>query len=204
MSGLCIRSDFTDYYDMLSDDKSIITYNRYLSQSKQRGTALKYLRSLGIKTLEIKQVNTFFRGDGPIVVYTDPQGHNGNGKRIMTVDDAVRTYGNCIASKYLNTDGMTIKYLQIGKRRFTLYFKKEITQSLDIGTLIDIKESSPEYNRLVGLPIFSIDYISDGQYMIATDFNEVENLSMIGMNRYLDSNTVINEIIDSLLIYNKI
>jgi hypothetical protein len=189
---------------MLSDDKSIITYNRYLSQSKQRGAALKYLRSLGIKTLEIKQVNTFFRGDGPIVVYTDPQGHNGSGKRIMTVDDAVRTYGNCIASKYWNTDGMTIKYLQIGKRRFSLYFKKETTQSLEIGTLIDIRENSPEYNRLVGLPIFSIDYISDGQYMIATDFNEVENLSMIGMNRYLDSNTVINEIVDSLLIYNKI
>ena len=40
--------------------------------------------------------------------------------------------------------------------------------------------------------------------MIATDFNEVENLHNINMDRYLDSNTVITEIIDALTVYNKI
>lgn len=204
MSGLCIKSDYTDFYDILSNNNSIITYNRYLSQCKQRGSALKYLRSLGIKTLDIKQVNQFFRGDGPIVVYKDPMGHNGNGKAIMSVDDAMQYYSNCVASNYYNKDGFTIKYLQIGKRRFSLCFKKNETETLDVGTLVDIKENTPEFNRLIGLPIFSIDYISNGCEMIATDFNEVENLHNINMDRYLDSSTVITEIIDALTVYNKI
>lgn len=204
MSGLCIKSDYTDFYDVLSNNNSIITYNRYLSQCKQRGSALKYLRSLGIKTLDIKQVNQFFRGDGPIVVYKDPMGHHGNGKAIMSVDDAMQYYSNCVASNYYNKDGFTIKYLQIGKRRFSLCFKKNEAETLDVGTLIDIKESNSEFNRLIGLPIFSIDYISNGYEMIATDFNEVENLHNINMDRYLDSNTVITEIIDALTVYNKI
>lgn len=204
MSGLCIKSDYTDFYDVLSNNNSIITYNRYLSQCKQRGSALKYLRSLGIKTLDIKQVNQFFRGDGPIVVYKDPMGHHGNGKAIMSVDDAMQYYSNCVASNYYNKDGFTIKYLQIGKRRFSLCFKKNDAETLDVGTLIDIKENTSEFNRLIGLPIFSIDYISNGCEMIATDFNEVENLHNINMDRYLDSNTVITEIIDALTVYNKI
>lgn len=204
MSGLCIKSDYTDFYDVLSNNNSIITYNRYLSQCKQRGSALKYLRSLGIKTLDIKQVNQFFRGDGPIVVYKDPMGHHGNGKAIMSVDDAMQYYSNCVASNYYNKDGFTIKYLQIGKRRFSLCFKKNEAETLDVGTLIDIKENTSEFNRLIGLPIFSIDYISNGCEMIATDFNEVENLHNINMDRYLDSNTVITEIIDALTVYNKI
>ena len=204
MSGLCIKSDFTDFYDALSNDNSIITYNRYLSKCKQRGSALKYLRSLGIKTIDIKQVTQFFRGDGPIVVYKDPMGHGGNGKAIMTVDEAMQSYSNCVASKYYNTDGFTIKYLQIGRRRFSLCFKKSTTETLDIGTLVDIKEIAPEYNRLIGLPIFSIDYISNGREMIATDFNEVENLHKLGMDRYISASDVITEIVNALTVYNKI
>lgn len=204
MGGLCIKSDFKDYYDILSEDNSIITYNRYISQCKQRGSALKYLRSLGIRTLEIKQVNQFFRGDGPIVVYTDPKGHHSVGKNVMTVDDAVQSYSNCIASKYYNTDNLTIKYLQIGKRRLTLCFKRNKSMSLELGTLIDIKENTAEYNRLIGLPIFSIDYISDGQEMIATDFNEVEDLHRLGIDNYISAYDIVQEIKDALTVYNKI
>lgn len=204
MSGLCIKSDYTDFYDVLSNKNSIITYNRYISQCKQRGSALKYLRSIGIKTIDIKQVNQFFRGDGPIVVYKDPMGHHGSGKEIMSVDEAMQYYSNCVASNYYSKDSFTIKYLQIGKRRFSLCFKKSETKTLDMGTLIDIKEVNSEFNRLIGLPIFSIDYISNGHEMIAIDFNEVENLHNIGMDRYVNSNTVITEIIDALTVYNKI
>lgn len=204
MSGLCIQSDFTDFYDILSDNNSIITYNRYIGNCMQRGSALKYLKRLGIKTLNIQQVNKFFRGDGPIVVYTDPKKHNGNGKVIMSVDEAMLYHENCVASSYYSNDGLTIKYLQIGKRRFTLYFKKTDKYSLNMGTLVDIRETTPEYNRLFGLPIFSIDYISNGKEMIATDFNQVENLGRLGINRFISSNDIIAEIKDALTIYNKV
>lgn len=202
MSKLNINSDFTDYYDVLSDKNSIITYNRFLADSKQRGTALKYLRSIGIKTVELKQVNKFFRDDGPIIVYTNPKGHHGEGKKILSVDEALQSYENSIACKYYE-DTVTIKYVQIGKRRFTLCFQKFDPVTLNMGRLISIRESTPEYNRLVGLPIFSIDYISNGHEMLATDFNEVENLQRIGMNNYISARDVVAEIEESLKIYNK-
>ena len=204
MCNLCIKSDFTDYYDTLNNVNSNLVYNRYISQCKQRGAALKFLRNIGVKTVELKQVNKFFREDGYIVVYTDPKAHNGLGKKIMTVDEANRAYGNYIASHYYdNTNGLTLKFLQIGKRRFTLYYKTDKPLSLELGTLIDVKESQAYYNRIIGLPIFSIDYISNGHEMLATDFNEVQNLSLIGANKLLTPEEIILEILDAMIAYNK-
>lgn len=205
MSGLHIKSDYTDYYDILNNEKSIITYNRFISECNQRGSDLKYLRNLGIKTIEIKQVNKFFRGDGPIVVYKNTKGHHGDGKEIMSVDEALRSYDNYIASSYIASDnGITIKYLQIGKRRFNLYFQKKDKFTLDKGDLVDIKESTQAFNSLIGLPIFSIDYISNDREMLATDFNSVENLQLIDFSRYMKSEEVVKEIIDALTVYNRI
>ena len=205
MSGLHIKSDYTDYYDILNNEKSIITYNRFISECNQRGSDLKYLRNLGIKTIEIKQVNKFFRGDGPIVVYKNTKGHHGDGKEIMRVDEALRSYDNYIASSYIASDnGITIKYLQIGKRRFNLYFQKKDKFTLDKGDLVDIKESTQAFNSLIGLPIFSIDYISNDREMLATDFNSVENLQLIDFSRYMKSEEVVKEIIDALTVYNRI
>lgn len=205
MSGLHIKSDYSDYYDIMNNEKSIITYNRFIGNCNQRGSDLKYLRSIGIKTIEIKQVNEFFRGDGPIVVYKNTKGHHGEGKEIMSVDDALRSYSNYTASKYIMSDSqLSIKYLQIGKRRFTLYFQKDKDITLDKGKLVDIKESTPAFNSLIGLPIFSIDYISNNREMLATDFNSVENLSLLGFGSYIKSEEVVSEIIDALTAYNRI
>lgn len=205
MSRLCIKSDYTDYYDKLSNSNAVITYNRYESTCKQRGTALKYLRSLGINTIEVKQVNQFLRLEGPIVVYTDTKKHHSNGKKIMTVDEAMLTYENYTASKfYKSTDGITLKYLQIGKRRFALYFQKSEPFSLELGKLISIKELDSDYNKIIRLPIYSIDYISNNGITIATDFNEVENLQRIGINHYLTEQEIMNEIEESLVFYNNI
>ena len=204
MNGIKIRSDFNDYYDIYSSQDPLLYYDRYLKNCKQRGSALKYLRYLGIKTIEVKQVNQFFSGDGEIVVYTDPKGHNGNGKYIMTVNNAMQYYGNCLASHYYSEAGdLTLKFLQIGKRRFSLYYKKDNVKSLELGNLIYYKEAEPDYNRLVGLPIYSIDYISNGVEMIATDFNEVENLQSIGLSGLMNGKEVNEEIFNALLVYNK-
>jgi hypothetical protein len=204
MTRLKIESDFKDFYDELSDQNSIITYKRFLSDSMQRGKALKYLRSIGIKTVEIRQVNTFIRDDSPIVVYTNPKGHNGTGKKLMNVDEAIRSYENYMGCKYLDfTSGVTIKYLQIGKRGFNLQFVKE-GKSLEMGRLTQVNEVKCNYNWSIRLPIFSIDYVSDGTSMVATDFNEVENLASLGMDRYISADDVLLEIRNALIRYNKI
>lgn len=204
MSELRINSDFTDFYDKLSKEDSLVTYSRYLSDCKQRGIALGYLRSLGVKTIDIHPVNSFTIFDGNIVVYTNPMSHGGAGKKIMTVTAAQRSYLNCIASKYIEApDPISIKYLQIGKRRINIYFRKTERYTLDPGDIIDIQEMNPEYNRLIALPIYSIDYISDGGEMRATDFNEVQKLDKLNLNGYISEREIIQEIRDSILIYNK-
>lgn len=202
---LCIKSDYEDYYDNLASKDGII-YNRMISGGKQRGSALKYLRSLGVKTLDIKQVSQFSYLDGDLVVYTDPNKHHGQGKKIMTYEEAVTYYSNYPASKYLkDSNGITIKVLQLGQRRFNLTFKKdEDEKTLSEGKLISINEMTPAYNMLIGLPIFSIDYIASGCEMIATDFNETENLKRIFIDHYINADEVIKEIINSLYVYNKV
>jgi len=204
MSNIKILSDFNDFYDDLSDNNSIITYNRMLQGCKQRGTALKYLRSLNIKTIETKQVSQFYDDDETLVVYTDPFGHNGEGKRILGVTEAKQNYSNCVASKYYVSDGLSIKFLQIGKIKINLCYKKTSDKTLDMGTLVDVTIDSGDYNRLIGIPIFSIDYISVNNKMLATDFNEVENLGRLGIQQYLTKEQIVDEIAKSLMLYNKI
>jgi len=203
MNNIKIMSDFSDFYDSLSDEKSALTYERYLHKCKQRGTALKYLRSLNIKTIETQQVSQFLN-DETLVVYTDPFGHNGEGKRIMSAQEAKQSYNNCVASKYFVSDGLSIKYLQIGKLKINLCYKKNSDITLDMGELVDVTIDVGDYNRLIGIPIFSIDYISVENKMLATDFNEVENLGRIGIQNYLKEEQIVDEISKSLMLYNKI
>lgn len=203
MNGIYIKSDFKDYYDYLHSECSNVVYNRFLSDSKQRGTALKYLRNLGIKTLDVKPVKQYYRDDGPIVVYTSPNLHHSSGKKIMDVEEAMQYYSNCIASKYIQSD-KSIKFLQIGKRRFTLFFNKK-DLDLNLGELINITESQSSYNRIIGLPIFSIDYISDSESkLVATDFNEVEDLKRLGIDKIISAEDIVREIREALIVYNKI
>lgn len=205
MYSLNIQSDFVDYYDILNNEKSTFVYNRYIGNSKSRGTVLKELRNLGVKTIELKQVSQFYKGEGPLVVYVDPKEHKGKGKLIMSVEDAQLAYPNSLASPYIETtNGYILKYVHVGKRRFALYYKKDEPISLNMGRLIDINEATPEYNRQVGLPIYSIDYIvKDNNEMVATDFNMVQSLGNIGLQSKLTAENVIDEIVQALAIYNK-
>lgn len=205
MYNLNIQSDFVDYYDILNNEKSTFVYNRYIGNSKSRGTVLKELRNLGVKTIELKQVSQFYKGEGPLVVYVDPKEHKGKGKLIMSVEDAQLAYSNSLASPYIETtNGYILKYVHVGKRRFALYYKKDEPISLNMGRLIDINEATPEYNRQVGLPIYSIDYIvKDNNEMVATDFNTVQSLGDIGLQSKLTAENVIDEIVQALAIYNK-
>lgn len=202
MNQLTLQSDFKDCYDYLCSDNGVKVYNRVRDKSKQRGSLLKYLSSIGIKTLELKPVTQFLNSDEKIVVYTDPFAHDGLGKRVMSIEEARMYNYNCVASKYYTSNDMiNIKYLQIGKRRFNIYFKKDEQYTLERGHIVDITESANEYNSLIALPIFSIDYISNGREMIATDFNDVENISNLGIGSLISDDKIIDEIVESLTIY---
>lgn len=204
MSGIKIDSDFKDYYDYLNDESSAITYHRRYGDCAQRGTALRKLQNLGIRTIEIKQVSKFiYSSKEKLVVYTDPMLHNGKGKRVMCVDEARQSYINYIASKYYDECKEFIKLLQVGKRRFVINYKRADEFDLSKNEITNITEISSELNNAVALPIFSVDYISIDSAMVATDFNEVEVLRDCGVAEILRPEEVIEEIKNSLVAYNK-
>lgn len=194
--NLCIKSDFKDFYDDACSNNGIL-YKRFLSECMQRGKALRYLQDIGVRTIQLNQVSSISRFDTEkVVVYTDIMKHESKGKSIMTLDEAREMYPNHLASIYYsNTNGITLKYLQIGVKRFRLWYKKDI-ESLDKGTLYNIEILEDYNSRAINLPIYSIDYIITSDGALATDLNEVQNLEKINMQNYISSDEVVKQILN--------
>lgn len=203
-SRLCLASDFKDFYDDLCVKNNGIVYTRKISEAGQRGKDLRFLKSLGIPALDLKQVTGFSRLDTQyVVVYTDPKKHNSLGKRIMTLDEAYSLYPSYLASKfYPEYNGITLKYLQVGSKRFRLWYRSD-TFSLDKGTLIKAERITDGLNRSIKNPIFSVDYIQVNDILMATDYNQVENLGALGVDRWISGEEVVSEILKALNAFNR-
>lgn len=196
-----IESDFTDYYDCISDSSAASIYKRQRSKIS-RGQALKYLRSIGINTIQLKAAREFDAGCKKLVVYTDQLMHGGKGKIVVDVEEARNFYPNQLASQYyMDNLGVSIKYLQIGSLRYRLTMKLSNSIELSSNEVIGVEKLQSSLNFLIGKPIFSIDYISNGREMIATDFNDVERLEGIGLNQFIAPEIVVAEIKQSLRAY---
>lgn len=199
-----IESDFCDYYDHLAfSEDTIAKYKRINKNNLTKGSAIAYMKQLGIMTIHIGTVNELSVLHNKLVVYTEPNKHGGDGKVLMSSQDAKMTYPNYLASPYYeDTAEITNKFLQIGKRRFRLVIENK--NVFKFGKLLAIDEISSEHNYIVALPIFSIDYVSTKYGMLACDFNNVENLASIGLKNIINPSDIINEIYYSLVVYNKI
>lgn len=201
-NNIGLESDFKDFYDNLFNDKSSFKYKRNLSDSMPKGKALKTLKSFGTPTIEIKPVSQFNRYDSKLVVYTDPKLHLGMGKQVCSWHEAMLNYSNCLASLYLDeTDGVSLKFLQLGSRRFRIMMKGE-KDSLLPGVVTSIEELEQGYNYVIPIPIFSIDYISNGNEMVAIDYNEVQELSSLGIEKIITEAEVVEQIYRALIHYN--
>ena len=206
-SKIKIESDFEDYYDFLSnenEDEVIGVYRRYKC-TEPRGKLLKCLRDKGIQTIELRAAREFGAEADKLVVYTNPTLHGSLGKMVMRRDEAKLMYSNNLAAKfYEEADGVTIKYLQIGSRRFRVTMRTWEPEDLSGGIVEDIEELDRGYNYLIQEPIFSIDYISDGTKMIAIDFNKPQRLEGLGIIGVMTPEEVIEEIKKALIKYNRI
>lgn len=205
--GVKIVSDFIDFYDTLSSaDGFSLVYNRNYGDANTRVQDMKYLQSMGIQTIQLKSARLFNSVDAEqLVIYTNDKKHCSDGKRVVSISEANLMYGNNLASKFhTEASGITNKFLQIGSRRFRLTLKNDTPYSITEGTLIHIQELQSDLNYRIGLPIFSIDYISTNEGMLAVDFNAVQNLYQLGMDKYITSEEVMLEIKKAILAYQKI
>ncbi len=201
---LNIESDFVDYYDHLAIGKDgDATYVRKYSNSPSKGKAISELKKLNIQTILLGSVRDLASTYDKLVVYTDTTKHKGDGKLLMSSGDAMLTYSNSLASPYYgDSNGVTNKFLQLGSRRFRVVL--ENVSTFKTGRVLDFQEIQPCYNYLIGLPIFSIDYISTEYGMIATDFNTVQDLKSLGVQNAIQPTDIISEIYNSLIVYGKV
>lgn len=200
-----LASDFTDFYDDCCDSNSVIVYNRFRNQGMSRGEALNYLKNNGIKTVNFGPFTKFGSSTDKLVVYTNPSLHNFAGKQIHTFNEVALQYTNYMMAEFLEVyGGYTVKYLQIGERRFRMmFFNPEYKNKLIEGSMVAVEELPKQYNYAIGLPIYSIDYISNGVEMVAIDFNEVQQLDKIGVNNLITAENVAMEVRNALITYNK-
>lgn len=195
-------SIFRDFYDNEFNNKSKLIYNRVRKLFKNRMEELSFLESKHIKTVNFGSLYSVGIHDR-YVVYTDITSHNFEGKRIENYSTVVNIYSNFLLSEFLDeSQGYMIKYLQVGRRRFRiLYYNERYNNLLVNGKMIDVQELEASYNDNIALPIYSIDFVSKGMEMIAVDFNEIENLSKIGADKFLSSEEVIEELYKAILRY---
>lgn len=201
--GIHIVTDFSDYYDSLSDrNDPILTYKRNYNDSMPRDKALKFIRNLGIKTVELGTPRQFLGKHKKVVVYKDPNKHRFEEKEILEINHANSIYDNYLASPYYaENQGVTIKYLQVGTKRFRIAFKKDVDEILE-GEITSIQNLEDGLNFHIQKPIFSLDYIYNGKEMVCVDYNEVQELSSIKIYNILTPEQVMEEIKKSMLAYN--
>lgn len=186
-------SNFKDYYDFLSQSQSDIKYIRNINSST-KVDELNTIRNLGVKTIELKPVSHMLNVD-KVVVYTDITKHCGCGKVIMDLDAAKLMYPSKLCSKFMSEVDYTYKLLQIGRRTFRCAIKNvlPLKVSKDEGDIL-VQEISGIKIEGIDLPIYSIDYIKTTEGMLACDFNTVERLDNLYMNKHITAHEVVEEI----------
>lgn len=202
-----LETDFKDYYDDACDPNSSIVYKRLRNSGLSRGEELNLLKRFNIKTVRFGPLSLFSPfTDQRLVVYTNPMLHDYKGKQIVTYNDAVTQYNNYLMAEFLEESvGYTVKYVQVGQRRFNIMFANpDYKEKLIEGNLVKLEELPSQYNYAIGVPIFSIDYISNGVEMIAVDFNTVQSLQSIGLDKVIPASEVALEIRNALVAYNKV
>ncbi len=206
-SVLRLESDFTDYYDGYFSNNASSVYKRLQNNGKTRADQLNYLKSIGIKTVDFGPYSKMCsKRDSKFVVYTDPYLHEFAGKHIYSEGEVKNFYKNYLLAEFLSSsNGYTVKYLQIGERRFRMWmYNPDFMSTLVEGTCVAMEELPRQYNYLIGLPIFSIDYVSNGIEMVAIDFNEVQNLQKLGIHTFMSPEEVVREVENALMTYNKL
>jgi hypothetical protein len=196
---LKIKSDFRDYYDSASTSKSNLVYERYYSNAYSRAKGISVLKAIGFKTIEIGPVNQIALMHKQVVVYTNANEHMGQGKIVMTANDALLTYPNCLASPFYEcTSDITTKFVKIGSRGFKIQLRNSEQLKSDI--IVDIKEDKNKGLSILKVPIYSIDYINYSGMAMATELNSVQRLDYLQLETVISANEVISEISQILLI----
>ncbi len=206
---VAIRSDFVDFYDsaFYNGDTPLGVYNRNESDLVSITKGLAFLRGIGINTLGVNAVKNLNPKSGRVLVYVGDS--LGNQERLLMEHKSAKLmYPNMPASEFEEDSGSLItRVLQVGSRRFRITITGEFNcdgrhGNIDYGrgNIESIVELASSYNQSIRLPIFSIDYISSDNGMVATAFNNIEKLERY--HNLMRAEDVVDEVYRAMIRYN--
>lgn len=214
--------DYYDHWFTGSWEKPCHAFNRNTTDGMDRPAMLTFMGEIGlvvplhglVKDLYPLLIAKNAAGDPitiemysksiqDVVVYTDIHAHAGNGKIRVSLYDAMRLYPDHYASEYIPALptglGQSLRYLRIGTRQFWLRYTSHDDWRSNCGD-VSIEVLCEEKPRLPGTfkdkiphPLYAVDFIM-GKALYAIDFNIAPGLKGSGIEHFIKSHEVYNEI----------
>lgn len=170
-----IHSEFEDYYDKTAEEYGL-DYQRNNKASWRKELTL--LKEMGVEVVECDLVyNMRNIEDDKLVVFIGNEHNEKENKKIVSKSNALEYYNNFLCSPYIPNDGNVYTYLRIGSRQFSITSKidtdNEMASKKDV---VAIKELDRNYEIGLESPIYSIDYLKNGESFIAIGCNLAKKL----------------------------
>lgn len=224
-----LLTDFRDYYDMMFTiyHQEPPVGQPYLNRMMRGGLSrleqfklmerhqipvipYGYCRVLGLQhrgcwtvlgKLEYSQRAWALQLPARLVVYLDEDAHAGEGKIILSPDDALMQYPNALCSIWYPSKnlrgGVSFRHLQIGKRSWLLRYESPDDWRSNADSDVQVvRENQEGYHSLSpDYPLFAIDYapsdpddFDQGGYAI--DFNSAPGVRWTGIPDILSASDV--------------
>lgn len=171
-------SDFNDWYDIAFDGRGKEFY-RISSSGMPRPKMLKYLKTNNFNVPlfgRIKMLSNY--PIHKVVIHSDLRAHQGIGKILITIDDAIQKYPNYFGVEFIVPDekGCSYRFLKVGWRRWWIkYLSTEDWRSnCGDGDYEVLEKGFDDYlpQRLPDFPVLvAIDFIFAGNRLWAIDYN---------------------------------
>ena len=216
-----LESDFRDFYDMhfwrsglsVENGKPDIVWNRYAENSglSKRGQ-FSLMSRMGFDTPAwglVKDVYSKLRSQrvSKVVIYLDEYAHSGNGKVVMSLEDAYSNFPRSLCCEFIETGSeagaVSTRRLQIGSLGIELEYRS--TSPSEWRSNVDPKISILDATRtplaidsdLIQIyPIWAVDFVfcPERKKAFAVDFNESPGMDRTGVDEVVRPQMIYDEI----------
>lgn len=194
-------SNFHDYYDHAFDGVGY-EFKRFTWDGLSRPAMLTYLAWSGFNPPRHGFVRDLAPETTMLVVYTDEKAHRGEGKLLLTTNEAMEQYPNAYASEYIQSPPESVRLLQVGMMRWMLRYKSDDAWRSNVGNEVSIEIVGEHvgYSKDVSIPLFAIDFVFDKNgNRYAVDFNIAPGLKWTGIDDRMKAENIVELIKQALV-----
>ncbi|WP_242248813.1 hypothetical protein [Bacillus cereus group sp. BfR-BA-01328] len=196
-------TNFHDYYDHHFDGSGV-PFLRKHDMGMNRPQMLDYMSSKGIKTVPYGYLHEMAKKYPlytEVVVYTDISKHQGEGKVRMSLIEALETYPiDTLCTLLCGNLGESWRVLNVGRRKTILDYHSKVDWRSNVGdvevTVVDCWSRMSSFEGILDpyeFPLVAIDYVKDGNELLAVDLNVAPQLKGTGMEDLVTPEKVVNE-----------